>query len=129
MNLGKKVIMGRRKWKQIGSKMKGRENIVIKSDEDLREEGEEVVGQMEDEIEIERKFEEEGGVEEICVIGGGKIYVKEMKIEDRLKMKRVIYVIEGDKYFNEINKKEWKLIQREDVKEGEKERYKKRYMM
>ncbi len=72
LTLGKPVIMGRRTWQSLGRPLPGRANIVITRDADFRAEGAEVVGSLEDALALARKFAAEGGVDEICVIGGDK---------------------------------------------------------
>ncbi len=48
-----------------------------------------MVGSLEDALALARKFAAEGGVDEICVIGGGQIYVQAMPLADRLHLTRV----------------------------------------
>ncbi|CAB4326146.1 MULTISPECIES: dihydrofolate reductase [unclassified Brucella] len=129
LTLGKPVIMGRRTWQSLGRPLPGRANIVITRDADFRAEGAEVVSSLEDALALARKFAAEGGVGEICVIGGGQIYVQAMPLADRLHLTRVLAVIEGDTYFPEINPQDWQLLSSEDVPAGDKDSYPTRYML
>ncbi|MGV6902678.1 dihydrofolate reductase [Brucella amazoniensis] len=129
LTLGKPAIMGRRTWQSLGRPLPGRANIVITRDADFRAEGAEVVGSLEDALALARKFAAEGGVDEICVIGGGQIYVQAMPLADRLHLTRVLSVIEGDTYFPEINPQDWQLLSSEDVPAGDKDSYPTRYML
>ncbi len=88
-----------------------------------------MVGSLEDALALARKFAAEGGVDAICVIGGGQIFVQAMPLADRLHLTRVLSVIEGDTYFPEINPQDWQLLSSEDVPAGDKDSYPTRYML
>ncbi|HBF89522.1 MAG TPA: hypothetical protein DDX39_12860 [Bacteroidales bacterium] len=53
--------------------------------------------------------------EECFVIGGGSIYKQFLPISDRLYLTKIHHEFEADTFFPEIDYKQWRLIEKEDV--------------
>lgn len=94
------IIMGRKNFESIGRVLPGRQNIVITRQPEYAVEGCDVVGSLEEAIEVA------GDAEEVFVIGGGEIYKQALPMVDRVYLTRVHADIEGDVYFPELGS-EW----------------------
>jgi dihydrofolate reductase len=82
LTLGKPVIMGRKTWESIGRPLPGRPNIVITRDANFAADGAQITASLEDAINLGRKLAIELGVDEVCIIGGGKIYAQALPLAD-----------------------------------------------
>ncbi|MDR6430614.1 dihydrofolate reductase [Brucella pseudogrignonensis] len=128
LTLGKPVIMGRKTWESIGRPLPGRPNLVVTRDAGFKADGATIVSSLEDAIELGRKFATELGVDEVCIIGGGKIYAQALPFVDRVHLTRVLATIDGDTFFPALDSKIWKEISSEDVPVGEKDSHPTRYI-
>ncbi len=129
LTLGKPVIMGRRTWESIGRPLPGRPNIVVTRDKGFQAEGASAVGSLEEAIALGQKLAAEAAVEEVCVIGGGKIYAQALPLADRIHLTRVLAEIEGDTHFPEIDPQLWDAVSQEDVPAGDKDSHPTRYFV
>jgi dihydrofolate reductase len=98
---GKPVIMGRKTFDSIGKPLPNRRNIVISTNRNLVIEGAEVVNSLQEAITLCK------GEEEVCIIGGGKIYNEAINIVNKMYITMVDADIEGDTYFPKINLSKW----------------------
>jgi dihydrofolate reductase len=98
---GKPIIMGRKTYDSIGKPLPNRRNIVISRNKDLKIEGAEVVISLQEAIALCK------GEEEVCIIGGGKIYNEAVGIVNKMYITMVDTDIEGDTYFPKINLSKW----------------------
>jgi dihydrofolate reductase len=98
---GKPVVMGRKTFDSIGKPLPNRRNIVISTNRNLVIEGAEVVSSLQEAIALCK------GEEEVCIIGGGKIYNEAVGIVNKMYITMVDTDIEGDTYFPKINLSKW----------------------
>lgn len=110
ITLGKPIIMGRKTYQSIGHPLPERRNIVITRQKDFLAEGCDVVGSLEEAIEVGGG---RGKVEEVFVIGGGEIYREALPRSDRIYLTRVHAKVEGDAYFPEFHPEHWQEVSRE----------------
>lgn len=94
---GHKVVMGRKTWESLPSKLKNRTNIVITS-QDL-DGPDEILHDFSDFI-LENKDTDE----EIFIIGGGKIYEEFLPVASNLYLTEVDADADADTYFPEFDK-------------------------
>ena len=94
---GHKVVMGRKTWESLPSKLKNRTNIVITS-QDL-DGPDEILHDFSDFI-LENKDTDE----EIFIIGGGKIYKEFLPVASNLYLTEVDADADADTYFPEFDK-------------------------
>lgn len=109
---GHYCIMGRKNYDSIPAKFKPlpkRTNIVVTRQRDFQAPGCIVVNAIEDGIALARKNEET----EIFIIGGAEIYKTSLSSADRLYLTEIQAVIDGDVYFPEFKKEEWKEVSRQ----------------
>lgn len=109
---GHAVIMGRRTFESIGRPLSGRRNVVVSRNALLGIEGAEVVGSLEQALELCRADQNE-----VFVIGGGDIYRQSMDLADRLYVTHVEQSPEGDTSFPEIDPAQWVITEREEHSE------------
>lgn len=114
--LGKPVIMGRKTYESIGKPLPGRTNIVITRQTGYQPEGVKVVGTVEDAIKVAESVCLIDGQEEAMVMGGAEIYGLTLPHCERLYLTEVHAEVEGDAWFPEYEKSEWKEVTREDFK-------------
>lgn len=109
--LGKPVIMGRKTWESIGGKpLPGRLNIILSSHYLSLPEGAVQCVSVDEALETA----EANNPNEACVIGGGVLYKTLLPKASTIHLTRVHTTIEeGDIFFPELNKKEWKMAWQE----------------
>ncbi|AWB68700.1 type 3 dihydrofolate reductase [Saccharobesus litoralis] len=105
--LGKPVIMGRNTFESIGRPLPGRTNIVVSTRDEKPHPDVVLVNTLEAAIQAA------GDVEEVMIIGGGKVYEAFLAKANKLYVTYVDADIEGDTYFPEfLNDKAWQEIER-----------------
>ncbi|MEC7851219.1 MAG: dihydrofolate reductase [Bacteroidota bacterium] len=122
MTKGHSIIMGRKNWESIPEKYRplpGRKNIVVTRNKGFQDNGATVVNSIEKAIEVSRASEDE----EIFIIGGGEIYKLGFKYVDKLYITEIYAEVDGNTYFPEWNKKDWKEISRISHPSDEKHEY------
>jgi len=105
ITMGKPMIMGRATFESIGRALPGRRSIVLSRQSAFEAEGCDVVSSAADALEIA------GDVEEVMIIGGGKVYTEFLPMTDRIYLTRVDAEIDGDTCLPEIAADEWKLVE------------------
>ncbi len=113
ITMGKPLIMGRKTHTSIGRPLPGRKNIVITHSQDFKAEGCVVVHSLDD------AFQVADGVNEVMIMGGSSIYNQALARTDRLYVTEVHADVEGDVYFPEFDKDEWKEFERQEYTAGE----------
>jgi dihydrofolate reductase len=108
---GHHVIMGRKNYESLHEKFRplpNRTNIVVTRQKDFNAPGCHVVHSIDDAL----KIAEKNGEPETFVIGGAEIYSLALRKTNRLYLTEIKATVDGDTYFPEFDKKEWKEISR-----------------
>lgn len=105
--MGKPMIMGSATFASIGRALPGRKSIVMSRQAGFKAEGCVVAVSVEDAIACA------GDVEELMVIGGGKIYELFLPKANRIYLTRVDAHIDGDTFFPALEPQEWSTISSE----------------
>lgn len=108
LTLGKPVLMGRRTFGSIGRPLPGRHNIVVSRDPAFRAEGCTVVRS------VQEALEAAAGSEEVMVIGGAQLYAQLLDRADRMYLTLVHAEVEGDAWFPEFDRGQWREVGRDD---------------
>jgi dihydrofolate reductase len=116
---GMPVIMGRKSYESLKKSLPGRINIVVTSKTDWKAEDVFVANNIDDAIEKAK----ESDAREIFIIGGGEIFKQTMGIVSRIYLTRVHATVEGDTFYPEINRDEWKLVDEQSFPADEKHKY------
>jgi len=106
LTLDHPVIMGRKTYESIGRPLPNRENIVITSQKNYSAPGCSTFSSLKEAL---NKYAES----DIFIIGGAKIYKQAMPFADHLYITEIKIPAEGDVYFPEYDKNEWREMERE----------------
>ncbi|HEY8784540.1 MAG TPA: dihydrofolate reductase [Mucilaginibacter sp.] len=110
---GHTIIMGRKTYDSVGKPLPKRRNIII-TRQHITIEGCEVVNSIEAALELCKDEQQ------VFIVGGAEIYKQSLHLTDRICLTIVHKEFEGDSFFPEINKQEWKEVAREDHQPDEK---------
>lgn len=119
---GHHVIMGRKNYDSIPEKFRplpNRVNIVVTRQQELRAPNCIIVNAIEKGLELARQH----GEAEAFIIGGSEIYHQGFALANRLYLTEIHATIEGDTYFPEFNKKQWKEVSRKHHSTDERHKY------
>lgn len=117
ITLGKPIVMGRRTFESIGRPLPGRKNIVLSRHPDRGESHSEQVIWVSG---VQQAIAAAGPVDELMVIGGGKIYEAFLPLADRLYVTKIELNVEGDTHFPDYHKvADWYEVDRQNVAANE----------
>lgn len=108
--MGKPLIMGRRTFESIGKALPGRTNIVVTRSAGFTADDVEVAADFDQALVIADRH----GGNEIMVIGGGEIYATALPRADRLYLTEVHIDAEGNVFFPELDRTQWREVSRDD---------------
>ena len=111
LTTGYPIIMARKTFESIGKPLPERRNIVISRNQNLKVQDVEVVKSIDDALKIC------SSENLIYIIGGEQIYNLAMPYANNIHLTEVNKEVEGDAFFPEFDKKEWKEIARENSKD------------
>ncbi len=103
--------MGRKNYESIPEKFRplpNRTNIVVTRQKSFSAPGCTIVNSIEAGLEIAKSNQEK----EVFIIGGSEIYNQGFPLATRLYLTEIHAHIEGDTYFPEFNKNQWKEVSR-----------------
>ena len=118
--LGKTIVMGLNTFNSIGAKpLPGRKHIILNGDLNyvLTEKDCHVARSIEEVLEMIKNEEE------VFICGGQSVYTQFLPMAKKLYITKVHANPEGDTYFPEINKQEWKEVWRQDHKADSKNKH------
>ena len=118
LTMGHPIIMGRKTYESIGRPLSGRINIIVTRQNDYSVGGAIVVASLADALKRCRcgneKAATQADIDDECfVIGGADIFRDALPLCDRLYITEIRRNYEGDVYFPEFDRKEWREITRE----------------
>jgi dihydrofolate reductase len=99
------VIMGRKTFESLGKALNGRTNIVVTTKTDFSAPGAIVVHNLEQAVAAAGSTD----AREAYIIGGGEIYRQALPICDRVYLTRIHTNLEGDTFFPELPKENWRM--------------------
>ena len=115
LTYGKTVIMGKRTWESLPKKpLPGRKNVVITNIPH------EIINDAVTAYSIEDALSKCEKDAEIFIIGGGSIYRQFIPLADRLYITHVHKKKPADVYFPKINRRIWKIVEKEEFMPSEK---------
>ena len=114
---GKPLIMGRKTHESIGRPLPNRKNIILTRDRNYKSRGCVVVHTLEEALKAAE------GAEEVIIFGGEDIYRIFLPKADKMYLTIIDNDFEGDAYFPEYNKKEWKEVGREEHEADEENKF------
>ena len=114
MTIGKPVVMGRNTFESIGKPLPGRPNIIVTRNAEYDADGVSVVTSVEDALDLAQQLSEHDANAEVMVIGGAQIFAVTLPIADRLYLTEVHAIVDGDVFFPEFRRADWRLVSREE---------------
>lgn len=105
ITMGHPIVMGRRTYESIGKPLPGRKNIVVTRNRNFVAPGCTVVGSL------EAAWKAAGEAEEVCVIGGTSLFEEALPVADVIHLTEVEAEVEGDTYFPEFDRSQWRETQ------------------
>lgn len=121
ITMGKPIVMGRKTFDSIGRPLPGRANIVISRSATYQADGVHVVSSIDEALELGIRLATDTVADEVCVIGGGEIYLQTLERTSRIYMTRVMAEITGDTVYPELSLDDWEEVAREHHQEGPKD--------
>ena len=106
--LGFPIIMGRKSFDALRKPLKGRLNVVITNNLKLNLPFDEV--KIFHSLKEAVDFFESENLEKIFIIGGGEIFKLAINFADEMIISIMDFEAEGDVYFPDFNKSEWKIV-------------------
>ena len=116
---GMPVIMGRKSFESLGKALKGRTNIVVSRNKDWKAPDVQVVQTIDQAITRATQSD----AKEIFIIGGAEIFRSALPSADRIYLTLVHGNFDGDAFFPEMDRGEWKLKSNRDCEADEKNPY------
>lgn len=117
LTMGHHIVMGRKTFDSIGRALPGRTTVVVTRGAARFPEG----------VVITRSIDEGiaacAGDDEVFIIGGAEIYRQALTLADRLCLTEVDAVVDGDTYFPEFDRNEWRVVSREERGADEKNEF------
>ncbi|HEY2580573.1 MAG TPA: dihydrofolate reductase [Mucilaginibacter sp.] len=112
---GHTIIMGRKTYESVGKPLPRRRNIII-TRQSIAIEGCEVVNSIEAALALC------ASENEVFIVGGAEIYKQSIHLTNRIYLTIVHKQFDGDSFFPELNKNEWKEVSHEDHEPDDKNR-------
>ena len=107
LTLGHHILMGRKTYESIGRPLPGRTTVIITRGGSPAPDGCVVAHSISDAIAACKDDEE------IFFVGGADLYRQALSLADRLYLTEIQAEVEGDAWFPEFNRAQWKEVSRE----------------
>jgi dihydrofolate reductase len=111
---GHAIIMGRKTYDSMGRVLPNRRNIIISRQIDLRIEGAETAGSLQQALDLCNADKE------VFIIGGAEIFKQALPLINRIYLTQIHKSFDADAFFPEINIEKWNEVEREDFEPDEK---------
>jgi dihydrofolate reductase len=108
ITMGKPMIMGRLTYESIGRALPGRRSIILTRQSDFVAQDCEMAGSPQEALKAA------GDVDEVMVIGGGKIYAQMLPFVNRIYLTRIHAEIDGDTWFPPLDASDWRSVSTEE---------------
>lgn len=119
---GNTIVMGRKTYDSIGRPLPNRQNVVVTRQKDFMAEGVTVINDLE-------AYLKNITDENVFIIGGAEIFKIAFPYFDALYITEVLHNFEGDTWFPDFNKNEWKLKSESEIQTDEKSKINYKYLV
>jgi dihydrofolate reductase len=119
--MGKPIVMGRKTFTSIGRPLPGRRNIILTRNPDFHPKGTQVFLCLSDMV---QHLQDQ---EEIMVIGGATLYQQFLPLATKLYITEIDDNSNGDTFFPEWDKTQWKLVESDSHQATSKNPYRYRF--
>lgn len=117
LTLGKPILMGRKTYEAIGRALPGRDNLVLTRARDWHAEGVAVVHS------VAEALQRVAASPELAVIGGAEVYRLMLPLAGRIHLTQVLADVDGDTFFPEFPRSEWREAESSDYPADERHAY------
>ncbi len=107
LTLGHHILMGRKTYESIGKPLPGRTTVIITRGNYPAPEGVKIAHSLQEAIDVC------GSDEEIFFVGGAELYAQALPLADRLYLTEIQAEVEGDAWFPEYDRTQWKEVSRD----------------
>jgi len=114
ITMGKPIVMGRLTYESIGRPLPGRENIILTRDPEYKAEGCTIIHQL------DQMKSSASDADELMIIGGAQLYLETLPMANKLFVTEVHAELDGDTFFPDLDRSQWREIERQRFKADEK---------
>lgn len=107
LTMGHPMIMGRKTWESLPGILPGRPHIVVTRNPDYVAAGATVV------TSLHAAVTAAGDTDEVFLIGGAELYAQAFEFADRLQLTEIDADFEGDAFFPNWDRSQWREVARE----------------
>jgi dihydrofolate reductase len=107
LTLGHPIVMGRKTWASLGKALPGRENIVVTGSPGYEAPGAAVASSLSGALALC------AGEELVFIIGGHRLFAESLPLASGLVLTEIKRDYEGDTWFPEFDRSDWREAQRE----------------
>jgi dihydrofolate reductase len=107
LTTGHHIIMGRKTYESLGRLLPDRTTVIVTRNANYHVEGALTASSLQAAIALCQQDDE------VFVIGGAELYKDALKLADKLYLTEIDLQVEGDAFFPEFQKSEWKETSRE----------------
>ncbi|MER1965967.1 dihydrofolate reductase [Castellaniella sp. GW247-6E4] len=104
--LGCPIIMGRKTWASLGRPLPGRRNLVLSREAGFTAPGAEAMPSL------EAALAACADAPVVCIVGGEQVFRLALPLADELVATEIHAAIEGDTWFPELPKAQWREVER-----------------
>ena len=119
ITMGHCMLMGRKNFESIGRALPGRTTIIVSRNKDYKADGCHTVFSIEEGVNLAKSLKEN----ELMIIGGGQIYEQSLQDTSKVYYTAVHESFDGDTFYPELPKSDWKLLSEELHIADEKNKY------
>lgn len=101
---GKVILMGRKTFESIGRVLPGRKNIILTRDKEYKENGIEVIHDIQEINKLKELHRE------VVIIGGEEVYKQAIEYADTLYVTDIVEYFKGDTFFPTVRGDKWELV-------------------
>jgi len=112
----KPIIMGSKTFESIGMALPKRDNIILTRDPEYNAPDCKLADSIEKALELASEGEMGKKSGEIMICGGASVYEQYLPMADKMYLTFIEHDFDGDSYFPEFNKTEWKETKKESHK-------------
>ena len=123
LTIGKPIIMGQNTFESVGKALSGRYNIVLTRDYNYTTKGCQIAYSLDQAVKLAEKSEMGQKSNEVMICGGASVYAQYLPRADKMYLTFIDGDFQGDVFFPEFSKTEWKEVKRNCFGPDEKNQY------
>jgi dihydrofolate reductase len=117
LTMGHHLVMGRKTFQSIGRTLPGRTTLVLTRNGEFQAPGVIVACDLDEALDYCR------GDGEVFIVGGAEVYRQALPRAQRLYLTEVHARVDGDAFFPQLDRSQWRLAEEQRQPSGEKDEY------